>query len=90
MKYDMPQKVNERTKHKLFKVPVEWEMMGEITVEANSFAEAIKKVRDGVGSELVQGLHGEYIAGSFKVNSDKGQSDKELADELKSYGFKGN
>lgn len=57
---------------KTFKIPVTWEIYGEVEVEANSAEEALKKAKEiehqGDGLELPN--DGEYVDGSFKINED--------------------
>jgi hypothetical protein len=49
---------------KKFIIPVVWQMMGTITIEADSLEDAILQVEDN-GTPLPQGS---YIEGSFEVD----------------------
>ncbi len=67
-----------------FTIPVEWSLAENIKVEATSFEEAIEWVRKHE-DEIPCG-DGEYIDGSWKITPDQGQSAKELASLIRSWG----
>lgn len=64
-----------------FRVPVEWAMCGWVTVEAETPTEAIKTVREQ-SDTIPLPEDGEYIDGSFKINSDDHQPADDLAELL--------
>lgn len=67
-----------------FTIPVEWSLAENIKVEATSLEEAIEWVREHE-DEIPCG-DGEYIDGSWKITPDQGQSAKELASLIRSWG----
>ena len=69
---------------KEYKIPVEWTVTENISVEAISLEKAIEWTREH--ADEIPCLDGEYVAGSWKISCDKGQSAKELAKHIKSWG----
>ena len=65
---------------KKYKVPVEWAMSGYLVVDAANPTEAIEKARDMADTCPLP--EGEYIDGSFMINSDEGQPAEELSSLL--------
>ena len=57
---------------KTFKIPVVWQMMGTVEVQAESLDEAVKKVLDD-STPLPD--DGDYIEGSFEVDESVYSSD---------------
>ena len=56
--------MNESNTTKKFKIPVSWSLMADVIVQADSLEEAITK------AEEIELPEGEYVDGSFEVNTE--------------------
>jgi hypothetical protein len=55
---------------KIFKIPVSWEVYGQVMIEAESIEEAIKIFKE-TEDEISLPLESNYVDGSFKLNDEE-------------------
>jgi hypothetical protein len=55
---------------KMFKIPVSWEVFGEVKIEADSIEDALKIFKDTQDS-LPLPTESTYVDGSFKLNDEE-------------------
>jgi len=60
-----------RNKVRMFKIPISYEVCGEVLIEARTVEEALKYANENIEElELPSIYDVEYIDGSFKINDD--------------------